>query len=66
MTSSVAKVVQPTATVSSVPVSGPSKLNILIAICFGRQSKMYEQKTKSDCFIDWVGSCIALFNKLKN
>lgn len=26
MTSSVAKVVQPTATVSSVPVSGPSKL----------------------------------------
>lgn len=32
MTSSVAKVVQPTATVSSVPVSGPSKISTLFSI----------------------------------
>lgn len=33
MLSNVAKVVQPTATVSSVPVCGPSKLTILIYLC---------------------------------
>lgn len=46
MMSSVTKVVQPTATVSSVPVSGPSKF-----ICILFAVEMQEKKSTSDSFV---------------